>query len=201
MLFSKRWSKEFDKLLEEIAGLWGGEVKRPKNDPQHSSFRIADAELYSYPNLRTRYGRYEVFIEISNSPMGDVVWIDGQDGVEFLKVFVLTPTKYDILIRHESLMDRLRKALRLTEETEIDNPELDARYFLSAKTGQGKTLLRRQDFQHAVRSLEPFATLRILPRCLCWSQEITEESQLQATHVQNYTERLICLTKILSELE
>lgn len=201
MLFKKRWTKEFDELLEEMSGLWGGEIRRPKNDPAHSSFRIADAELYSYPSLKTKFGKYDIFIEISNSPVGDILGFDGQDGVEYLRIFILSTTRFDILIRHERLMDKFHKALGLASEIEIENPSLDNRYFLRAKTGQGEQFLKSGDCQQAIMKLEPFDTLRITPHCLCWSQEIRDKTQLELPCVHDYTEHLTALMKQISRID
>jgi hypothetical protein len=199
MSIEKPWEKEFDDLLQKFRAYWGGEVKAPDDLIGRNSYKGLGFGFFTYPGYKKEHKDYTLLIDISESPIGDISVFEGGDNVEYLRLYLLKPTDYNMLIRKEGFFDKVHKLLGLAFEFKTGNPEFDKKYFIRAKTDHGKSLLKRQDFQDMIKNVEPFAGVRINASGLHWSQEIRNKSQLEFDYVKKYIDWLANLLKIITK--
>jgi len=187
------WEKPFEELLQEMSQNYKGEISRSE------SRDIRDGTFYFvYPTFHGELQGHKLVIEISEFPGSDISYLEAADNVEYLRIFISVPTKYSIVITHESWFDRLKKKFHLDQEFQTGEEDFDRKYYLRLESDKDKKLLKDSKFEETVKSLEPFSVLQVFKSGVRWSQVLTDKKQLTFNTVDSYLQTTLKLAKMIS---
>ncbi len=197
MSLEKPWERPFEKLLGEFSQQYEGEISRPKSEGACPSWGTDPSFLF-YPTFSSELKGQKFIIEISEFPASDISYFEASDNVEYLRIFIVKPTQYSIVVTHEDWLHWLEKKIHLDREFQTNNDEFDRRYYVSPKSDEDKQLLMDLKFQQMVRSLEPFSLLQVSKSGVRRSQMITDEEQLDFSAVDGCLKKTLELAKLIS---
>ncbi|MBU0984207.1 MAG: hypothetical protein KKA42_10080 [candidate division Zixibacteria bacterium] len=187
MNLEKPWAKPYQSLLVDLDRTWPA-----VNPTRRLSYQKVDPfmALYTYRVFEGDFGGERLEVDISEFPDPGYTFLEGADNVEYLRLQLRQKLPYDIKIRREVMIDRIRKAIGLDWEFQTGNQEFDKEFFIAARTDRGKRLLVDPTFQSSVKGLSPFTVLGISPTGLFWSRHISDKSQLTISAIEPVLGRL-----------
>jgi hypothetical protein len=196
MSLDKPWEKPFERLLQEFSLQYKGKISKSESNGKRPLWGY-DSSFFFYPLFYGEWKDQTFTIEISEfsaSMFGD---FEAVDNVEYLRIFVIRRSSYNIMIVHEDWHHRFAKKLHLDREFQTGSKEFDYKYYLRTQSDKDKCLVANLRLQDMVRSLEPFSAIQILKPGILWSQMLTDEKQLEFWVVDNYLKKTLELTKLI----
>ncbi|UCE66257.1 MAG: hypothetical protein JSU85_15665 [Candidatus Zixiibacteriota bacterium] len=197
MLSEKPWRKEFDDLLEKMKAFWGGQI---------TSFDDTDipaektlSSLYVYPIYKATVDGFPLQVTISEFPLPGGGLITAADNVEFLSILLIAPCAFKAAIRHEHLMDRIKKKLGLEYEAQTGNEKFDEKYFLITALKEDVSILKSDQVQQHIMDLEPFDGLHFSKGGINFTHSIFDKNMLKVQNVEVIAKRLVTLANLVQQ--
>lgn len=195
--WEKPWKRPFENLLSQLSANVKGEISSPKSRPETRP-GAADTSYFVYPSFRGELQEQKFSIEISEFPAFTPNFFEAADNLEYLRIFVIQPSQYSLVVTHESWLHQFKKKFLKDREFQSGNKEFDKRYYLRPESEPDRHLLKEAKFQESVKALEPFSVLEILKSGIFWSQQITDEKQLVYSKVEGYLKKTLELAKTIA---
>ncbi len=197
MSWEKPWQKPFESLLSQFSANFKGEIIRPKPRPETRP-GAADTSYFVYPDFKGKLQQQKFAIEISEFPRIASNLYEAADNMEYLRIFVIQPSRYALSIIHENWLHRFKKKLRLDREFQSGVNDFDEKYYLRPEADQDKQLLKEPKFQERVKNLEPFSVFEIQKSGILWSQQVTGEKRLDYYRVESYLRKILEIARIIA---
>lgn len=197
MNWEKPWSEPFEDFLRQLSANFKGEISSPKSRPETRP-GAADTSYFVYPSFKGQLQEQKFTIEISEFPVFTPNFFEGADNLEYLRIFVIQPSQYSLVITHESWLHQFKRKFLKDREFQSGNKEFDKRYYLRPESELDKRLLKETRFQESIKALDPFSVLEILKSGILWSQQITDEKQLVYSKVEGYLKKTLELAKTIA---
>lgn len=194
----KPWQEPFDNLLRDMTTRWGGKVTDEQSKLLDETRSGLSTSLWIYPVYSGELNVYPFSVTVSERPIARYGYFDDLDNVEHLRLTVTFSTPHEIIIRREGIFDRFKKAAHLAHEVQTGDEDFDRRYFLQTSPKEDRSLLRSPKFRSAVKNLEPFTVVGILPSGVTWAVELKRASQLHFEHVHDLLTRLMHLADVIN---
>lgn len=188
MSLEKPWMKPFDALLVELLAAWGGTITGPGAEGAR--------DYFFYPTYSTQRADLEVQIRISESPNGQMGYLEAGDNVEYLVVNVTVDTPLSLRVSPEGIDKKLHKLLGLVSEYQTGNKAFDKRYFLHTKTEADERAISDTPVQESIAALEPFALIEAAEKRVTVSRMIKGKADLAAKSVMRLVENTLRLAEL-----
>jgi hypothetical protein len=195
MLSEKPWRKEFDRLLQKMTALWGGQITS-FDDPDVPSEKTLSS-VFVYPIYKTTVDGFAVHVTVSEFPLPGAGLMNAMDNVEFLSILLIAPCTFTAAIRHEHLMDRFKKKLGLENEVQTGNEKFDKKYFLITKLKEDVSKMKLDQFQQKTMDLEPFDGLHFSKGGINSTHVINDTKVLKIQNIETNVKKLIALANLV----
>jgi len=190
MSLERPWEKAFSKLIESLKTSWG-ESLPPRRTSDPGRDRPSIGSSWTYPAVAWHRGENRVVVSISESPVGCGGLLDAMDNYEFLHISLIRKLNALLILRHEGIFDRLKKAIKFEWEYQTGNREFDRKYYIvEARSESDKRLVCSGEFQGLIEQLEPIASVALLESGIHCSLAIDDESVLSSERVENVLDRM-----------
>lgn len=201
MSIDKPWSKPFTASIGQLCGMWNGTVEEPPSDQGNSSISIGSPDLFVYPKLTATVSGYTLEASVYERPLSGISSVvnplEGDDNVEFLRITVRCHCARELIIRHEGVFDRFKKAIGLEYEPQTGNAGFDRKYFLMAPPGADIGWLKQSGLIGFVDDLEPFTAMKFGPLGVEWAAVIEKKEQLEVDRIRVRAESLLKLAPVV----
>jgi len=196
--------KEYLALINNFNNRWGGKVIRRHSDQisreglsyavgrditptlSESEHVVSDIlSLESYPAYETEIDSVPVSMAFS--------------GEDIFNVSLRYDLKWEIKVRHENMIDKISKKLRLDWEFQTGDADFDKKYYIECKDATHRPIFLDATFRSLVEKLEPFDRLVTTAKRLGTSRPIDNPNLLDPSTMKDFLEALLRTAKYMKK--
>ncbi len=177
------WMQPLEKLLEEFQQRFDGEIVWPAED----SSGDRDTMMHPCPILRSTFQGVPIEIELLTEHK--------------LHIHVLGSMPSYFEIWPAGISDRLLWHLGLGKRAVSGSTEFDRRFTTDLLFQDHATILKDQDVQQLITSLEPFVYLRVHHKGILIAREIHHHGSLAADEINEVLTKLVALLRLAGRIE